>query len=52
MLLVDDGESIAVRPVPDDPIAAVRRKYAWIDVTSDELRAESRIDATERDDPR
>lgn len=52
VLLVDDGESITLRPVPDDPLAAVRGKYASLGVTSDDVRAEERAAAIARDDRR
>ena len=42
VLLVDEGDRLVLRPVPDDPIAAVLGKYAWIEVTSDEMRDEDR----------
>ncbi|MDP9464682.1 MAG: AbrB/MazE/SpoVT family DNA-binding domain-containing protein [Actinomycetota bacterium] len=42
LLLVDEGDRIVLRPVPDDPIAAVLGKYAWIEATSDEMRDEDR----------
>ncbi len=42
MLLVDEGDRLVLRPVPDDPIAAVIGKYAWIAATSDEMRDEDR----------
>jgi AbrB family looped-hinge helix DNA binding protein len=42
VLLVDEGDRIVLRPVPDDPIAAVLGKYAWIAATSDEMRDEDR----------
>jgi AbrB family looped-hinge helix DNA binding protein len=48
VLLVDEGDRIVLRPVPDDPIAAVAGKYAWIGATSDELRAEDREADLER----
>jgi AbrB family looped-hinge helix DNA binding protein len=42
VLLVDEGDRIVLRPVPDDPIAAVLGKYGWIEATSDEMRDEDR----------
>ena len=42
VLLVDEGDRLVLRPVPDDPIAAVLGKYAWIEATSDEMRDEDR----------
>jgi AbrB family looped-hinge helix DNA binding protein len=48
VLLVDEGDRIVLRPVPDDPIAAVLGKYAWIEATSDEMRDEDRAVDIER----
>jgi AbrB family looped-hinge helix DNA binding protein len=48
LLLIDEGDRIVLRPVDDDPIAAVAGKYAWIDATSDEMRAEDRAADVER----
>ena len=48
VLLVDEGDRIVLRPVPDDPIAAVLGKYAWIEATSDEMRDEERAVDLER----
>jgi AbrB family looped-hinge helix DNA binding protein len=48
LLLVDEGDRIVLRPVPDDPIAAVLGKYAWIEATSDEMRDEDRAVDIER----
>ena len=42
VLLVDEGDRLVLRPVADDPIAAVLGKYAWIEATSDEMRDEDR----------
>lgn len=42
MLLIDEGDRLVLRPVPDDPIGAVTGKYSWIGATSDELLAEDR----------
>jgi AbrB family looped-hinge helix DNA binding protein len=48
VLLVDEGDRIVLRPVADDPIAAVAGKYSWIEATSDEMRAEDRAVEIER----
>ena len=48
MLLVDEGDRLVLRPVPDDPIAAVAGKYSWIEATSDEMRDEDRALDIER----
>lgn len=42
VLVIDKGEYAIVRPVPDDPIAALRGKYAGRGPSSDEVRAEDR----------
>ena len=42
VLLVDEGDRLVLRPVPEDPIAAVLGKYAWIEATSDDMRDEDR----------
>jgi AbrB family looped-hinge helix DNA binding protein len=48
LLLVDEGDRIVLRPVADDPIAAVAGKYSWIGATSDEMRDEDRAAEIER----
>jgi AbrB family looped-hinge helix DNA binding protein len=48
VLLVDEGDRLVLRPVPDDPIAAVAGKYSWIGATSDEMRDEDRAAEIER----
>ena len=48
MLLIDEGDRLVLRPVPDDPIAAVTGKYSWIEATSDEMRDEDRAAEIER----
>jgi len=48
LLLVDEGDRIVLRPVSDDPIAAVVGKYSWIEATSDEMRDEDRAADIER----
>jgi AbrB family looped-hinge helix DNA binding protein len=48
VLLVDEGDRLVLRPVPDDPIAAVAGKYSWIEATSDEMRDEDRAAEIER----
>ncbi|MEQ1872626.1 MAG: AbrB/MazE/SpoVT family DNA-binding domain-containing protein [Ilumatobacteraceae bacterium] len=42
LLLVDEGDRVVLRPVPDDPIGAVAGKYSWVARTSDEMLAEDR----------
>jgi AbrB family looped-hinge helix DNA binding protein len=48
VLLIDEGDRLVLRPVPDDPIAAVAGKYSWIGATSDEMRDEDRAVEIER----
>ncbi len=48
LLLVDEGDRVVLRPVPNDPIAAVTGKYSWIEQTADEMRAEDRESETGR----
>lgn len=48
VLLVDEGDRVVLRPVPDDPISAILGKYAWIEATSDEMRDEDRAVDIER----
>ena len=48
VLLVDEGDRLVLRPVPDDPIAAVAGKYSWIEATSDDMRDEDRALDVER----
>ena len=47
MLLIDEGDRLVLRPVPDDPVGAVAGKYSWIEATSDEMRDEDRAVDTE-----
>jgi AbrB family looped-hinge helix DNA binding protein len=42
VLLIDEGDRLVLRPVPDDPVGAVAGKYSWIEATSDEMRDEDR----------
>lgn len=42
LLLIDEGDRIVLRPVPDDPIAAVTGKYSWVEATSDGMRSDDR----------
>jgi AbrB family looped-hinge helix DNA binding protein len=48
VLLVDEGDRLVLRPVADDPIAAVMGKYARVVATSDEMLAEDRAADLER----
>jgi AbrB family looped-hinge helix DNA binding protein len=42
LILVDRGDSVELRPLPDDPIAAVRGIFAGPGPTTDEIRAQLR----------
>lgn len=42
VLLTDDGESVTLRPIPDDPVAAVTGKYAHLPLDSDRTRDDDR----------
>ena len=42
VMLIDDGDSVTLRPVPDDPIAAVTGKYAHLPLDSDSARDDDR----------
>lgn len=48
LLLVDEGDRVVLRPVPDDPIGAVAGKYSWIKQTADEMHAEDRENELDR----
>lgn len=50
VLVIDKGDHVIVRPVPDDPIAALRGKFAGPGPTSDEMRAEEREADAEREE--
>jgi bifunctional DNA-binding transcriptional regulator/antitoxin component of YhaV-PrlF toxin-antitoxin module len=39
VLLIDEGDAVVLRPVPDDPIDSVRGKYASLPLSSLHLRA-------------
>lgn len=42
VMLIDDGDSVTLRPVPDDPVAAVTGKYAHLPSSSDQTRDDDR----------
>ena len=42
VILVDHGTSLELRPIPADPIAALRGSLKSMDLTTDELRAQVR----------
>lgn len=49
LLLVDGGDTITLRPVPDEPAAAVDGKYAWLEADSVTIRADERAADLERE---
>ncbi|NED96528.1 AbrB/MazE/SpoVT family DNA-binding domain-containing protein [Phytoactinopolyspora alkaliphila] len=51
VLVIDKGDRIIVRPVPDDPIESVIGKYAGGE-SSDELRRIARAEEAEREHAR
>jgi hypothetical protein len=51
VLVIDKGDRIIVRPIPDDPIGSVIGKYAG-GKSSDELRRIAREEEAEREDAR
>jgi bifunctional DNA-binding transcriptional regulator/antitoxin component of YhaV-PrlF toxin-antitoxin module len=51
VILVDHGTSLELRPLPADPIAALRGSMRGMGVTTDEIRAQMReedLEAEER----
>jgi AbrB family looped-hinge helix DNA binding protein len=51
VLVIDKGERIIVRPIPEDPIGAVIGKYAG-GRSSEELRRMAREEEAEQEDAR
>jgi AbrB family looped-hinge helix DNA binding protein len=49
LLLIDEGDHLTLRPVPDDPVTALIGKYRDLPVSSDESRSDDR-DAEARHD--
>ena len=52
VLVVDMGDQIVLRPLPDDPIGALRGKYAGRGPTSDEARRIEREEDARREEER
>ncbi|HEY5435021.1 MAG TPA: AbrB/MazE/SpoVT family DNA-binding domain-containing protein [Candidatus Limnocylindrales bacterium] len=50
VILVDHGTSLELRPVPADPIAALRGSLRTLDLTSDEIRAQMREEEAEAEE--
>lgn len=49
MLVVDLGDRIVMRPMPDDPIGDLRGKYKGRGPNSDEARRQARLEDAERE---
>lgn len=49
MIVVDLGDRIVMRPMPDDPIGDLRGKYAGRGPSSDEARRQARLEDAERE---
>ncbi|HEY1279261.1 MAG TPA: AbrB/MazE/SpoVT family DNA-binding domain-containing protein [Acidimicrobiales bacterium] len=49
VVIVDAGDRLVVRPAPDDPIGALRGKYASTSPSSSEMRAEVRAEEARRE---
>jgi bifunctional DNA-binding transcriptional regulator/antitoxin component of YhaV-PrlF toxin-antitoxin module len=47
VLLIESERELVVKPLPDDPIAAVMGSLAGVGPTSDEARAQARADELE-----
>ena len=47
VVIVDAGDRVIVRPAPDDPIGALRGKYASTASSSGRMRAEARAEEAE-----
>jgi AbrB family looped-hinge helix DNA binding protein len=49
VVIVDAGDRLIVRPVPDEPVSGLRGKYASIGLSSARLRLDSRLEDEERE---
>jgi bifunctional DNA-binding transcriptional regulator/antitoxin component of YhaV-PrlF toxin-antitoxin module len=52
VLVIDQGRYAIVRPVPDDPISALRGAYAQPGADSEDLRTAERVAESERESAR
>lgn len=50
VILVERGNSLEIRPLPDDPIAAAMGSLAGPGLTTDELRAQFRAEEAEAEE--
>lgn len=48
VIVIDKGDYAIVRPVPDDPVAAVRGRHAGPGPTVEEVRAADRAEHADR----
>ena len=49
MLVVDMGDRVVMRPLPPDPVDALRGKYAGRGPSTDEARREARAEDADRE---
>ena len=49
MLVVDMGDRVVMRPLPPDPVEALRGKYAGRGPSSEEARREARAEDADRE---
>ncbi|MXZ47157.1 MAG: AbrB/MazE/SpoVT family DNA-binding domain-containing protein [Chloroflexi bacterium] len=49
MIVVDLGDRIVMRPMPDDPIGDLRGKYAGRGPSTDEARRQARLEDAENE---
>lgn len=49
MIVVDLGDRVVIRPMPADGRASLRGKYAGRGPTTDEMRAQARVEEAERE---
>ncbi|MEX1021724.1 MAG: AbrB/MazE/SpoVT family DNA-binding domain-containing protein [Dehalococcoidia bacterium] len=52
LLVVDMGDRVVVRPLPDDPIGDLQGKYAGRGPSADEARRQARADDAAADERR
>ena len=49
VVIVDLGDRVVVRPLPDEPVAALKGKYRRRGLNSDRIRRQSRIEEAARE---
>ena len=52
VVVIDLGDRVVMRPVPEDPIGALRGKYRGRLPNTDEMRRQARAEEAEREDRR